>query len=203
MAQVKKAAVREAIQNSALQLFMERGYLNTTLADIGVAADVTVSNIYNYFDSKLDILFAVYAPWLDEKLDRLVADVETVEDPREKLRMVFLGVLRDIPAEDGGFANNLPQALSTRKEDETYSRGLLLRSKEKISTVLREVLPESARRRVDDDLVSHLLFMAFDGFAINYKLTGRSQQAEAISEMLADLILGSPTHSPLNYATEV
>ncbi len=80
---------------------------------------------------------------------------------------------------------------------------MLLRSKGKISAILREVLPESAHSRVDDDLVSHLLFMAFDGFAINYKLNGKSQPAEAISEMLADLILGSPAPSLLDCATEV
>ncbi len=178
--------------NSACELFMERGYANTTLADIGDAAGVTISNIYNYFESKLDILFAVYAPWLDERLDRLVAEVEAIHEPRDRLRKVFLTLLRDIPAENGGFTNNLLQALSTRKEDEVYSRDLLLRSEAKVSSILLEILPQPTRRFADGNLLSHLLFMAFDGFAINYKLNGGSQQAEAISDMLSDLILSSP-----------
>ena len=191
MAQVKKTAVRDAILNSAFLLFREKGYSNTTLADIALEAGVTISNIYNYFDSKLDILFDVYTPWLDERLDQLAADVGAAADPREKLRTVFLTLLRDIPAEIGGFANNLLQALSTPKADEVYSRDLLLRSEAKVSAILREILPESARRPAGDNALSHLLFMAFDGFAVNYKLNGGTQQAEAISDMLADLILGT------------
>ena len=44
MAQVKKTSVRDAILDSATELFTERGYSNTTLADISRKASVTMSN---------------------------------------------------------------------------------------------------------------------------------------------------------------
>ena len=189
MAQVKKASVRDAILESAFERFQEAGYSETTLAGIARGAGVTMYNIYNYFDSKLEILFAVYEPWLEERLDALVAEVATLNEPRDKLRTIFRTLFRDIPAENGGFANNLLQAISARRPDEVYSSALLGRSEAKITAVLREILPAGDARLVDDGQLSHLLFMAFDGFAINYKLRGKSRRAEAISDMLSDLIL--------------
>lgn len=190
MAQIKKAAVREAILQSASELFTENGFTNTSLAEIAGAADVTMSNIYNYFGSKLEVLFAVYEPWLDQRLERLQREIGSIEDPRQRLRRVFMALLRDIPTEDNGFSNNLLQAISTRRTDEAYSRDLLLRSEAKLSHIIQDAIPEGRRWIADDDLLSHLLFMAFDGFAVNFKLNGPSRRVEAIADMLCDLVLG-------------
>ena len=63
----------------------------------------------------------------------------------------------------------------------------------RISNLLREIVPEAASRGVfDDNRLTHLLFMAFDGFAISHHLNGPSRRAEAICEMLTDLVMGAP-----------
>jgi AcrR family transcriptional regulator len=53
----KKQQTRETIARVALQLFAERGYGETTLAEIADAADVSTRTIFAYFQSKEDILF--------------------------------------------------------------------------------------------------------------------------------------------------
>jgi AcrR family transcriptional regulator len=53
----KKQQTREKIARVALDLFAERGYDETTLADIADAADVSTRTIFAYFNSKEDILF--------------------------------------------------------------------------------------------------------------------------------------------------
>jgi AcrR family transcriptional regulator len=123
MAQVKKKAVREAILAAANDLFTAKGYSGTTLSDIAGTSGVTMSNIYNYFPSKLGILYALYEPWLDHRLDKLAADAARIGDPRKRLRKILLSVLRDIPSANNCFANNVLQALSTLAIDESYSRG--------------------------------------------------------------------------------
>jgi AcrR family transcriptional regulator len=50
-----KVKRREAILAAGLQLFAERGYAGTTLADIAKAADVAPRTVSLYFPSKLDI----------------------------------------------------------------------------------------------------------------------------------------------------
>ena len=72
MVQVKKASVREAILDSAFRLFSDKGYSGSTLAQIAENAGVSTANVYVYFASKLDIVFAIYGPWLQERLDARV-----------------------------------------------------------------------------------------------------------------------------------
>ncbi|MCC7167365.1 MAG: TetR/AcrR family transcriptional regulator [Rhodospirillales bacterium] len=190
MAQIKKEAVRKAILESARRQFMQRGYSQTTLAQIAKGAKVTISNIYNYFNSKLEIIYALYEPWLLERLEKLEREVAGVSSPRQRLRQVILAVLRDIPTDQNGFANNVLQAISTRNAEEAYSRDLLLKSEALVSAILSRILPADRLELIEDDRFSHLLFMAFDGFAVNYKLNGPSRRVDAIADLICDLILG-------------
>jgi AcrR family transcriptional regulator len=54
----KKRRTREALEQAAAALVVERGYADTTLADIADAAEVSARTIFSYFGSKEDILFA-------------------------------------------------------------------------------------------------------------------------------------------------
>src|SRR5690242_11171163 len=57
----KKRETRDALTRTALGLFAERGYDETTLADIAEAAGVSTRTIFAYFPSKEDILFCTMA----------------------------------------------------------------------------------------------------------------------------------------------
>jgi AcrR family transcriptional regulator len=54
----KKRETRDALTRAALELFAERGYDETTLAEIAEAAGVSTRTIFAYFPSKEDILFS-------------------------------------------------------------------------------------------------------------------------------------------------
>src|SRR6478752_7646129 len=62
----KKLRTRETIVAAALQLFSERGYQQTTVADIAEAAEVSKGTLFAYFRSKEDIVFADTEPLRDE-----------------------------------------------------------------------------------------------------------------------------------------
>jgi AcrR family transcriptional regulator len=68
----KKRATREALARAGLELFAERGYDQTTLAEIADAAGVSTRTIFAYFPSKEDILFAA----LQATCDALVRALE-------------------------------------------------------------------------------------------------------------------------------
>ena len=54
----KKRATRDALARAGVELFVERGYDETTLAEIAEVAGVSTRTIFAYFPSKEDILFA-------------------------------------------------------------------------------------------------------------------------------------------------
>lgn len=192
MVQVKKKDVGEAILNSAFQLFLSKGYSDTTLSEISRLSGVTVSNIYNYFDSKLEILAALYGPWFDDQLTELFGRIAAQSEPRQQLKTLIKGLIQEIPEKDDGFAHLWLEAISSRRPDEIYSREMLLNLESRVSEVLQGIIPaELGDTFTEQNRLTHLLFMAFDGFAINYHVAGKSKRADAIAEMLTDSIFAA------------
>lgn len=191
MVQVKKAAIDDAITRSAFELFSEKGYANTTVAEIARRSNITTSNFYRYYDTKLDVLFAVFAPWLRGHLDALEARAAATPNAHERLRTIFLGIWRDIPRADNGFNNTIIEALAAFSPDENYSKALLLESEKRVADMIATCVPEERLPIIGDNKLAHLMFMGGDGFAINVKLGGPAPPVEEIAEMMCTLILGN------------
>ena len=82
----KKRATREALKRAALELFVERGYDETTLAEIADAAGVSTRTIFAYFPSKEDILFSTMETTRDALVQALAerpAGIDTLTALRE------------------------------------------------------------------------------------------------------------------------
>jgi AcrR family transcriptional regulator len=82
----KKQQTRETIERVALQLFAERGYDHTTLAEIAEAADISPRTIFSYFQSKEDILFCGESGYIEKvqaALRERPAGTTTVDALRE------------------------------------------------------------------------------------------------------------------------
>jgi AcrR family transcriptional regulator len=87
----KKQQTRENIARVALRLFAERGYDETTLADIAEAADVSPRTIFAYYESKEDILFCEEGAFLDtlkQKLQERPEGTTTIDAIREFLSLI-------------------------------------------------------------------------------------------------------------------
>jgi AcrR family transcriptional regulator len=81
----KKQQTREALTRAALELFVERGYDDTTLAEIAEAAGVSPRTIFAYFPGKEDILFSSLKTTLDA-FARAVAERPAGTDTLSALR---------------------------------------------------------------------------------------------------------------------
>lgn len=59
--QVSRERSTERILDSALKLFVRRGYVDTTIDDIAEASDLTKGAVYHYFGSKEELLLELLA----------------------------------------------------------------------------------------------------------------------------------------------
>jgi AcrR family transcriptional regulator len=90
----KKQETREALTRAALELFAERGYDETTLAEIAEAAGVSTRTIFAYFPGKEDILFCTTQTMLDA-LAAALADRPAGMDALTALREFILSTAHD------------------------------------------------------------------------------------------------------------
>lgn len=99
-----KASSRETLAEAACELFLERGYEATSVADITQRAGVSRSSFFNYFSSKSDVLWS----GLDERIGEASAQLAVLDTPADAAAVD--AVLRGILA---GFAPD-PLALAMR-----------------------------------------------------------------------------------------
>lgn len=187
MAQIKKDSVRNAILKSAKKLYSSNGYINTSMNAIAKDANVSTSNMYNYFDSKLDILYEIYRPWLVNHMRKLEEKVKQISDPRQRLTVILEYIWKEIPASDKGFGNNLIQALSNLRPGEHYSRELLFWFEEFVSRLIEPCLSKGREKYIANNTLAHLIAMTFDGYIINYKLAtakGSSYGTDRVDEII-------------------
>src|SRR5215831_15026863 len=78
----RSADIRERLFRSALRLFAEKGFAETTVEDITEAADVGKGTFFNYFPSKDHILLA----FSDMQLGKLEELVTHFRNSDESLR---------------------------------------------------------------------------------------------------------------------
>lgn len=187
MPQVKKEDVRNAILEAAFALLTEKGYVGTTMLQIARKAGISNANIYIYFGSKLEVFFAVYEVWLQEKVLELEARVNAVTLPRDKLKTLVEGLLRDLPVADNGFTNNLIQAISTAGPNDPYNPGLANWLKSRLGEIVKTAMPKMERGRAARARFVHFLVMAFDGCAVNYRVNPASRLDEKTVNELTDM----------------
>jgi AcrR family transcriptional regulator len=64
--QLRSIGMKEKILNSALQLFCEKGYYNTTTNEIAQRAEVSIGSLYSYFKDKDTIFLEVLDRYHDK-----------------------------------------------------------------------------------------------------------------------------------------
>jgi AcrR family transcriptional regulator len=133
--QRKKQRTRDAIARAALELFAERGYQETTLADIAEAADVSTRTIFAYFPSKEDILFCDYAAMRDA-LARALAERPGGQDALGTLRDFILTAVH----EKGELEVKLERAIAGDETLHSHKRARLAQLQELLAAAIADDL---------------------------------------------------------------
>jgi AcrR family transcriptional regulator len=94
---------RESLLDSAMKVFLEKGYSDARIEDISEAAGVTRGAFYHHFDGKKEIYFALVEERCRPAMMLAVGlESDSALDPRGKLREFIAGYIR-LLSEDKGF----------------------------------------------------------------------------------------------------
>ncbi len=99
--ELKKARTRRAIADAAARLFAERGYEQVAVSDVARAAEVSEQTIYNYFQTKEQLVTDLDRDF-QEELDRLIRTRAAGTSPAAAIRELVLDAvegIRRVPAE--------------------------------------------------------------------------------------------------------
>lgn len=135
----KKMRTRQAIATAALRLFAERGYEETTIADIAAAADVSPRTFFSYFPSKEDVIFAEIDDRLAEVAERLRRTPG--ESPMETIRRSIVAVLEAIAAEHRDYGPVQVALILERPALRARALQRMTDAQDAIEALLRELCP--------------------------------------------------------------
>ncbi|MFH8223249.1 TetR/AcrR family transcriptional regulator [Streptomyces sp. NPDC018057] len=94
----KKAATRQKIADTALRLFLERGYDAVGIRDVAAEADVAVTTLFSHFASKEALVFEQDADF-EQRLRQAVTDRAPDEPLIPALRREVHAMVRHCTAE--------------------------------------------------------------------------------------------------------
>ncbi|MEU9634454.1 helix-turn-helix domain-containing protein [Streptomyces tendae] len=115
----KKAATRQKIADTALRLFLERGYDAVGIRDVAAEADVAVTTLFSHFASKEALVFEQ-----DEDFEHRLTHAVTDRAPNEPLipalRREVLALVRHCTADSAApIWRMIDASPALRKYDET------------------------------------------------------------------------------------
>jgi len=181
---------REAILRAAITVFAHNGYFNSKVADIAREAGVADGTVYLYFKSKEDILHSVFDRSVDEAVAEAKKIVETINDPKEKLRQIALLHLERL-GDDRDLAVVFQVELrgSTKFMEEFSKAGFA-----EYLALIRSTFEEGQQAgvfRVDLNakVVAKILFGALDEMATNWILSKRRYKLAPMADQVLDIFL--------------
>jgi AcrR family transcriptional regulator len=170
----KKQRTRQALRQAALELFLERGFEATTIADITAAADVAPRTFFSYFQTKEDVVLDE-GPQRFDQLQQTLRQRPHGEPLLAAFRRVALQIAADLQAQSDQ-QRALARVIRGTPAIQARIRERMGQWEEQLAVMLAQ-----ERNAPPDDLDSHVVAAALVGVL-------RSVQRVAVAaEMQLDL----------------
>jgi AcrR family transcriptional regulator len=87
------AGKKSVIESAAKELFIKQGFHATSMRDIAKTAEVSIGNLYNYYETKEQIFESIIGTYLHTINQRLKSVFAEIDDPLEPSGLLRLGTL--------------------------------------------------------------------------------------------------------------
>ena len=185
------ASRREELLRAAARLFVEKGFEATTTRDIANAVGMRSGSPFYHFRSKQDLLKAAMAEGLETGYRRLLAAIEGIDDPAQRLRVLIrahLGNLLEGECE-------APMLLFESRSLDAAARAEIAAITDRYQRPWQETLDELAatgRLKSAQPPVRLLLFGMLNWTPQWYRADG-GQSLDQMTDCVMGLLLGAQT----------
>ena len=165
----KKNAKRAEIARKCADLFIEKGCSKLTVSEAAEAAGIGKGTVYDYFDSKEDIVFEIMKETQKQYDQDILSKIEKAKTPREKVIAVFdLCILQDPETvKRRKIFKEFLLVCRTRTEEEISC--IKIDSKEKYIALLEKIFEDGIKSKILKNEASAFiegLFLMAEGYLI-------------------------------------
>jgi AcrR family transcriptional regulator len=192
----RKAETREKLFRTAMRLFAERGFFQTTTEDITAAADVGQGTFFNYFPSKQHILTALSEKQI-EKVAAARGEAEATTTPIREVLYRLMHAIAKEPGRSQPLTLSLFAAFTSHDEVRHLMRGTLAYGR----GLLAEIISAGQKRReIRKDRDAAALAMAFQrnvlGTLLLWAMQPKGDLDAWLDETFKDFWAAAETRAP-------
>ena len=160
-----RVAAREKLLETAMALFSEHGYTNTSIRNIAVTADVSVGLLYHYFENKEAVLRAVLDYCMAE-ISKGFVEVAGVAGSLEKIEYLVRNIFEHLQSEQGFWA--LFYSMRSQPAVMAVLGGEFREWTGRLREIFIDLYTEAGR--TNPSLTAHLLYSLIEGSIQQYLL---------------------------------
>jgi len=170
---------KEKILNAAISLFSSLGYFSTSVSKIAKKAGVSKGLLYNYFESKDDLLTAIVNKTF-ELLDNAFATEDEFATPREELKVTLIKMFDLIENHKGFLKMLIP--LSLQVSDFGHINKIVSNKYDESTKKISRILSEIGYK--DPEGEARLIIANLDGIMYQYLTIVNDYPFEEIKQKL-------------------
>jgi len=187
----KRQQTRRALISAAMRLFAEKGYDETTVAEIAAAADVSTKTFFNHFASKDEVLF----PNLSGRIDAAAAVIEQ-RGPGENVADVLVRAMEHMLASAvrdelaaGLASTRLPWVLSVPAVQAATLRRYFL-AETQLAEALHRAYPETLDEPAAAAAIGSLMGAVLAAALVSLQHGATTGQIQAAARRALDIAVG-------------
>ena len=174
---LRKASI-EKIVNASIELFSSKGFETTSVSQIALKAGVSKGLIYNYFDSKKDLLKGVFDYFGSEERNIMIEVMD--ENPRIFLKNLFQYTFRELKERPDFW--KMVMGMSIQPDMYSFIHEMAVEKMRKYFPLMKELLEGCGVENADQE--AKLVAAQLDGICIHYLLIKESYPLDDIENYL-------------------
>ncbi len=178
---------REQIILTALENFANRGYHRSSISEISKAAGISKGLIYNYFESKEDLLINVLKFVLLQAVDTIFKSIDKKSKTLTPLEMMAYGIGRffDVMQKEADLWK-LSISLAMQVADIPNIHQVLVQMFDMVYLQIEQLL--KVNEVPDASVKARLIAAQLDGIALHYFVMGNNYDLETIKRVFINEI---------------